>query len=109
MGFNFRKSFKLGPARINLSKSGVGYSVGAGGVRFTKSAKKKKRSDSGGCFGTLFKWMLIFGAFLLVLYFVGNYWPWLLGAATLVAAVIIGVKIYKAKKEQAGEDQDGNE
>ena len=46
MGFNFRKSFKLGPARINLSKSGVGYSVGAGGVRYTKSPKRKKAKKS---------------------------------------------------------------
>ena len=41
MGLNFRKSIKLGPARINLSKSGVGYSVGAGGLRYTKSPKRK--------------------------------------------------------------------
>lgn len=105
MGFNFRKSFKLGPARVNLSKSGVGYSVGAGGVRFTKSARKKKSGDSGGCFGLLFKWTLIFGAFLLALYFVGNYWPWILGAVALVAAVWIGIRIYKAKKAQQFEEQ----
>ena len=41
MGFSFRKSIKLGPARINLSKSGVGYSIGAGGVRYTKSPQRK--------------------------------------------------------------------
>lgn len=41
MGFNFRKSIKVGPARINLSKSGVGYSIGAGGLRYTKSPKRK--------------------------------------------------------------------
>jgi hypothetical protein len=33
MGWIYRKSIKLGPVRINLSRSGVGYSVGAGGVR----------------------------------------------------------------------------
>ena len=33
MGFRFSKSFKLGPTRINLSKSGIGMSVGANGVR----------------------------------------------------------------------------
>lgn len=44
MGFSFRKSIKIGPARINLSKSGVGYSVGAGGLRYTKSPKKKSSS-----------------------------------------------------------------
>ena len=43
MGFNFRKSIKIGPARINLSKSGVGYSVGTKGLRISKSAKGKTR------------------------------------------------------------------
>ena len=36
MGFRFRKSFQAGPVRINLSKSGVGYSVGGKGFRYTK-------------------------------------------------------------------------
>ncbi len=38
MGFRFRKSVKLGPVRVNLSKSGIGYSVGSKGLRFTKKA-----------------------------------------------------------------------
>lgn len=38
MGLRFRKSFNLGGFRINLSKSGIGYSFGAKGVRFTKKA-----------------------------------------------------------------------
>lgn len=38
MGFRFRKSFKAGPFRVNLSKSGVGYSVGTKGFRYTKKA-----------------------------------------------------------------------
>lgn len=38
MGFRFRKSFNFGGFRINLSKSGIGYSFGAKGVRFTKKA-----------------------------------------------------------------------
>lgn len=38
MGFRFRKSIKIGPARVNLSKSGVGYSVGTKGFRVTKKA-----------------------------------------------------------------------
>lgn len=38
MGFRFRKSINLGPLRINLSKSGVGYSVGGKGFRVTKKA-----------------------------------------------------------------------
>ena len=38
MGFRFRKSFGAGPFRVNLSKSGIGYSVGGKGFRFTKKA-----------------------------------------------------------------------
>lgn len=38
MGLRFRKSINLGPVRVNLSKSGVGYSVGAKGFRVTKKA-----------------------------------------------------------------------
>ena len=48
MGWSFRKSIKVGPARINLSKSGVGYSVGAGGVRYTKRAGSRKRAKASG-------------------------------------------------------------
>lgn len=36
MGFRFRKSINFGPLRINLSKSGVGASVGTKGFRVTK-------------------------------------------------------------------------
>ena len=38
MGLKFRKSVKMGPVRVNLSKSGVGYSVGGKGFRVTKKA-----------------------------------------------------------------------
>ncbi len=39
MGFSFRKSIKVGKfGRINLSKSGIGASIGTKGVRVTKSA-----------------------------------------------------------------------
>lgn len=38
MGLRFRKSYNLGPLRVNLSKSGVGYSVGGKGLRYTKKA-----------------------------------------------------------------------
>ena len=44
MGFRFRKSINLGPIRINLSKSGVGYSVGTKGARITKTAKGSTRT-----------------------------------------------------------------
>ena len=44
MGFRFRKSFGKGPFRINISKSGIGYSFGVKGARFTKTAKGTKRT-----------------------------------------------------------------
>lgn len=44
MGFRFRKSVNLGGGfRVNLSKSGVGYSWGTKGLRITKTAKGKSR------------------------------------------------------------------
>ena len=33
MGLIYRKRIDLGPFRINVSKSGVGFSIGAGGFR----------------------------------------------------------------------------
>ena len=63
MGLNFRKSIKIGPARINLSKSGVGYSVGAGGIRYTKSPKRKttkKKLTLFECIGYLFGIAILF-------------------------------------------------
>lgn len=33
MGFSYRRSIGIGPFRINLSKSGVGWSVGGRGMR----------------------------------------------------------------------------
>jgi len=39
MGWGFRRSVKLGPLKLNFSKSGVGYSVGARGFRVGKDAK----------------------------------------------------------------------
>ena len=42
MGFNFRKSFNLGKYfKINLSKSGIGFSFGVPGFRVTKTANGK--------------------------------------------------------------------
>ena len=39
MGFRFRKGINLGKGfRINLSKSGIGYSIGGKGFRYTKKA-----------------------------------------------------------------------
>jgi hypothetical protein len=39
MGWGFRRSVKLGPLKLNFSKSGVGYSVGVRGYRVGKDAK----------------------------------------------------------------------
>lgn len=45
MGFRFRKAINLGGGfKINLSKSGVGYSWGTKGVRYTKTASGKTRT-----------------------------------------------------------------
>ena len=45
MGFRFRKSISLGKGfRINLSKSGIGYSFGTKGIRFSRSPNGKSRS-----------------------------------------------------------------
>ena len=38
MGLRYRKSFGSGPFRMNISKSGIGYSVGTKGFRYTKKA-----------------------------------------------------------------------
>jgi len=44
MAFTFRKSFSLGPFRINISKNGIGWSVGVPGYRRSVSATGKKRT-----------------------------------------------------------------
>lgn len=41
MGLLFRKSIKLGPLKINLSKSGIGYSIGNKRIRYTKTCNGK--------------------------------------------------------------------
>ena len=41
MGLRFRKSFTFGPLRINISKSGIGFSLGVKGFRISRSAKGK--------------------------------------------------------------------
>ena len=44
MGFRFRKSINLGGGvRINFSKSGIGYSFGVPGLRYTKSPNGRTR------------------------------------------------------------------
>lgn len=44
MGFTYRKSVGLGPFRINVSKSGVGYSVGGPGFRTGVSSAGRRYS-----------------------------------------------------------------
>src|SRR5580693_5083745 len=39
MGYFFRKSLNFGPVRLNLSKSGVGASVGVKGARVTMTPR----------------------------------------------------------------------
>ena len=42
MGFQYRKSIGLGPFRVNIGKSGVGYSVGGRGFRTGVNARGKR-------------------------------------------------------------------
>jgi len=42
MGFYYRKSVNLGPFRVNVGKSGVGYSVGGRGFRTGLSSRGKR-------------------------------------------------------------------
>ena len=98
MGWNFRKSIKVGPARINLSKSGVGYSVGAGGVRYTKRAGSNKKKQGDGSIVSCIK--LCFYLFLLTVaaYLVTTYWKWLVAFAAISIAAYIGYRIYIYKQ-----------
>ena len=43
MGFRFRKSINIGGFRINLSKTGIGYSFGFPGMRVTKLANGRNK------------------------------------------------------------------
>jgi len=42
MGWSYRKSVNLGPFRVNLSKSGVGYSVGGKDFRVGVNSKGRR-------------------------------------------------------------------
>lgn len=111
MGFNFRKSIKIGPARINLSKSGVGYSVGAGGLRYTKSAKRKKADEKKGCFGSLCSLVLVCGLIGLAIEYI-EVIVFILILIAVAAVIFFGVRVYKAKKSvpqiEAAEPTDDN-
>ena len=45
MGWGFRKSLSIGPFRVNLSKSGVGYSVGGRGFRAGINSQGRRYSS----------------------------------------------------------------
>jgi hypothetical protein len=47
VGFYYRKSIGLGPFRVNVSKSGVGYSVGGPGFRTGVSAGGRRYTTFG--------------------------------------------------------------
>lgn len=42
MGWYFKRTVKLGPVNLNLSRRGVGYSVGLPGLRIGKGARGRK-------------------------------------------------------------------
>ena len=45
MGWSYRKSVGVGPFRINLSKSGIGYSVGGAGFRTGVSSRGRSHKS----------------------------------------------------------------
>lgn len=47
MGFYYRKSVSVGPFRINMSKSGFGYSVGGRGFRTGVSSRGRRYTTFG--------------------------------------------------------------
>lgn len=46
MGWGFRRSVKFGPLRLNLPKSGMGYSVGVRGLRVGKDSKGRSYTSA---------------------------------------------------------------
>ena len=46
MGFRMRKSFGNKYFKVNVSKSGIGYSAGVKGARITKTAKGTTRTTA---------------------------------------------------------------
>ena len=98
MGWNFRKSIKVGSARINLSKSGVGYSFGAGGVRYTKRAGGKKKKQGDGFIVSFIKLCFYLFLFTVVVYLATTYWKWLVTLAAIAVAAAIGYQIYIHKQ-----------
>jgi hypothetical protein len=46
MGARFRKAINMGPFRLTFSKTGISYSVGAKGLRITKTASGRVRTTA---------------------------------------------------------------
>lgn len=68
MGIRFYKSVKLGKyARVNFSKSGIGYSVGAGGVRYTHSARRSRKTERTSILGLILKWLFLFYKWMFII------------------------------------------
>jgi Protein of unknown function (DUF4236) len=42
MGWRYRKSVRLGPVRLNMSRRGIGQSIGVRGARITRSARGER-------------------------------------------------------------------
>lgn len=103
MGFKFRKSFKIGPARVNLSKSGIGYSVGAGGFRFSHSPKKKRSGKFG--FGALLKGALYLIALCALLYLLSEYWHVLLILVASAGLLWGLLALYNHRKQKRSLDR----
>lgn len=125
---NWYFSKKLGNARLNFSKSGIGYSIGVKGARLTKRANAKsntsapsKLEDSDGSLSkgftiSLCVVMIIFVILLTIgvetfdiglLLFMIFVYP-IIGAIIIVIIVIIEATIEsknKEKEEDEGEDK----
>ena len=41
MAWNFKRSLRFGPVRVNLSRSGIGYSIGVRGLRVGRDARRR--------------------------------------------------------------------
>lgn len=68
MGLRFYKSIKLGKhARVNLSKSGVGYSVGVGGVRYMHSARRSRKAGRTSILGLILKGLFLFYKWMFII------------------------------------------
>ena len=102
MGFHYRKSVKLGKNfRLNFSKSGIGYSFGVKGFRYTRRANSK---SSGCLIGSIvlccsFMWWLLKLMFLCI-------W-WMFAGIIFVCFVLpikLLAKLFKRRKNEAPAD-----